>query len=440
MKVGRIIFACLLTALCGFGWFSQIREIRETRQRLESEIISARQYAAQGLFQKSVLSYQRALSISEDGELRKEMEQVYADGYAAGAVTQSAYINALQNGCALYPEQAEDWERLVTIYRDARSYKDANRTLDQAEKAGAQSEVLNALALEIRYSHTSNGVAYTGVICSPGGYATTERGGKWGVFGPDGDRVKEQVYDYVSPWGASGIAVYRVDNATELIDKNGVVQAILPEPVIRARAYGDGLLPVETEAGWRYLVCEEGTWLPGIYKDATSFQNGRALVLQDGNWRFIDTGGNPLEGASFSDLRLFGNGEYSHDGHIAAAVEGKWRLYLADGSPVFERTLRNMDVDMGSYIAFQDDSGNWGYLDIQGNIVIQPQYREARSFSSGMGAVSNGERWGFINRAGKMADDYQYLEVGYFSPEGVCYVSEIEDLYHRIILRFPQAI
>lgn len=47
----------------------------------------------------------------------------------------------------------------------------------------------------------------------------------------------------------------------------------------------------------------------------------------------------------------------------------------------------------------------WGYIDEKGNIVIQPQFAQARPFSDGMAAVANEQfnpTWGFINTKGYM--------------------------------------
>lgn len=47
----------------------------------------------------------------------------------------------------------------------------------------------------------------------------------------------------------------------------------------------------------------------------------------------------------------------------------------------------------------------WGYIDEKGNIVIQPQFEQARPFSEGMAAVANEKfnpTWGFVNTKGNM--------------------------------------
>lgn len=54
---------------------------------------------------------------------------------------------------------------------------------------------------------------------------------------------------------------------------------------------------------------------------------------------------------------------------------------------------------------YDDKLKKWGYIDEKGNIVIQPQFTQARPFSEGMAAVANEQfnpTWGFINTKGYM--------------------------------------
>ena len=75
-------------------------------------------------------------------------------------------------------------------------------------------------------------------------------------------------------------------------------------------------------------------------------------------------------------------------------------------------------------------------MDADGKTVIEPQFAEAKSFSDGLAAVSDGTHWGYIDHQGRLVIDYQFLEADYFTEDGVAFVRSLNDLYYMIKLRF----
>jgi hypothetical protein len=59
---------------------------------------------------------------------------------------------------------------------------------------------------------------------------------------------------------------------------------------------------------------------------------------------------------------------------------------------------------------FKSESGLWGYKDSEGNIVIQPGFKDAKEFSEGLAAVLDAkkEKWTFINSAGNYIFEPRY--------------------------------
>ena len=65
----------------------------------------------------------------------------------------------------------------------------------------------------------------------------------------------------------------------------------------------------------------------------------------------------------------------------------------------------------------------YGYMDIEGNIIVTPQYIEAEQYSEGLAAVMDENyRWGYIDTAGNMMIPHIYLDAKKFS-EGLAAVS-----------------
>jgi WG containing repeat len=68
----------------------------------------------------------------------------------------------------------------------------------------------------------------------------------------------------------------------------------------------------------------------------------------------------------------------------------------------------------------------WGFVNQEGEIVVEPQYDEAFHFSEGLAAVKKDGKFGFINTNGEVVIDYQYGQVDSFK-EGVAYTITINN-------------
>lgn len=62
----------------------------------------------------------------------------------------------------------------------------------------------------------------------------------------------------------------------------------------------------------------------------------------------------------------------------------------------------------------------WGYIDRTGKIAIQPQFEAAQPFSEGLAAVKSG-KWGYINTKGEFVINPQFDGADRFS-EGLAFV------------------
>ena len=68
--------------------------------------------------------------------------------------------------------------------------------------------------------------------------------------------------------------------------------------------------------------------------------------------------------------------------------------------------------------------GKWGFINIDGVIVIKPIYQDAFSFCEGLAQIKKGNKWGFINLKGKIIIKPDYNKTYSFS-NGFAQVSKI---------------
>ncbi len=54
--------------------------------------------------------------------------------------------------------------------------------------------------------------------------------------------------------------------------------------------------------------------------------------------------------------------------------------------------------------------GLWGYVNLQGEVLLEPQFAMAKSFCNGLAAVYDGDYWGFIDITADIVIPCQYLD------------------------------
>src|SRR5690348_4808295 len=130
------------------------------------------------------------------------------------------------------------------------------------------------------------------------------------------------------------------------------------------------------------------------YSGAEHFFEGKAGVLDSaGRCGFIDHNGNLLIEHKFAGLSRFHGGICSTGGGYLDH-SGDWLIaprYLV-ASP-FSEGLAFVTVDGESF----------GYIDYGARFVIAPKFQVCKHFSEGLAAVRVNDRWGYLDRHGKMA-------------------------------------
>jgi len=85
--------------------------------------------------------------------------------------------------------------------------------------------------------------------------------------------------------------------------------------------------------------------------------------------------------------------------------------------PQYERAEEFSD-DRGAVMS--KDNDKWGFINKDGDLIIKPIYDDVFSFSYGLAGVEINNKWGFINKDGEISIELIYDKIGLFS-EGLAY-------------------
>jgi len=162
----------------------------------------------------------------------------------------------------------------------------------------------------------------------------------WGYIDDSGEIVIPPQYDYGEPFQENGLAVISVNELYGVIDLEGA-----------------------------YVISPQ-------YSYIGEFSEGRAQARDGNETRLIDEKGNIL---------------FSTNGNILPMINNRASFSIVD----------------------KENEWKYGYIDREGNVVIPPQYRYARSFENGMAVVEhlNGE-FSIIDKEGNIISHLDYAFVG----------------------------
>jgi len=437
MKKSNIVLVVLLVVLVAVSWIAQISNGVSSANSFNQFVSLAKDYEKEGLFQKAIENLNSAFSVKEDEETRTYWLDLYELAYNDGVVTAANYADALMQMCEMHEGDPQYWEQLMQLHIDREDLNRAYEVLQEFQKTGISSELVTELGDKAKYAIRTTKKAYMEVRVGDNGYYTVKDTEGWGVLDAEGEAIIDCDHKYIGPYNNAGISLRENEKGIRLISDDNVVEAIVSLSYIRTGIYSDGIIPVcVEEKTWRYYDCAQGDFILDTYDLASNFSDDVAAVCKNGKWSLINKDGKAISDITFDDIKLHSNGNYEKDEIMIASVDGQYNIYDAKGSLKSELKCADMDVYMDGYIAYKDSSGKWGYVNTKGETKIEPQFENAKSFSGGLGAVCVDGLWGFAKQNGKVVIDCQYLDGGYFSENGICFVSVYEGKYHKIELRY----
>jgi hypothetical protein len=254
--------------------------------------------------------------------------------------------------------------------------------------------------------------------------------------------------------GTSALFPAPLGTSWGFIDKRG--KTLVAPRFDAALPFSEDLAAVKREGRWGYIDRNGSDVIPIRYRAAQSFRNGVAIVdtgLPDHPVGLIDTSGawvtpplfRSLSAADTPEGLLLGQKEpaeglgfYDRSGNLVLGPyflafpfsQGRARVktgvrsgsddWLIDTSgtllPKKPLVLDGIRFSEG-LIAIRQDR-KLGYMDLDGNIAVEPRYDQAGEFSEGLAAVQFEGHWMFIDKTGAVTAEF---------PAGIAFAEPLSD-------------
>ncbi|MBI3395921.1 MAG: WG repeat-containing protein [Spirochaetia bacterium] len=254
-------------------------------------------------------------------------------------------------------------------------------------------------------------------------------------------------YEYLdfdtTRWDADTLLPFVEKGKVGYLDQKG--KPVLPAQFEYGGFFGSGRALVRANGKYGYIDREGTLVIPLQFDGASEFQGGVAPVSSQRGGRsfakLIDTKGAAVEQHEFVSIRHCNGVLFAQD-----VRDGNWAVMLPNGRVITEylfaesvdhntestpdwadrdfvemRPVLGRDIHPSGGLIQYTAKGKYGYMDLQGNIVLPARYDFAHSFRGDEAVVKEGGRWGIINRSGKyvMEPKYDRLQGAGFS-EGLC--------------------
>ena len=229
-----------------------------------------------------------------------------------------------------------------------------------------------------------------------------------------------------------------------LLAINGIAQTLIISPEYEgSRGFSNGLAAVKKNGKWGYINNMGKMTVPPIYIEVRDFHEGKAAVKTDKGWGYINLDNKMIIPDKFYDARDFSEGVAAVKSSIKTdkinddGYEGEyyghyndlesWRYIKEDGTLAFEGFFRDVST-FHDGVACVFNEKNWYYINKKGSIVYRTKYDNYYPVHYSDGLIPNiggdfGDEWGFSDLSGKWIIQPQYRSVTEFC-DGLAVVEE----------------
>ncbi len=442
MKNIKALIPVIILLVTALGFYTMIDTNAQKKKEYDETLKTAREYAAQGIVDDAVKYYEAALSMNMDVDTYIEYVNVYVDnGYEKKA------LRVAEEMIDKVDKSAKAYECLLDQYINVESYIDCFKLDDEAKSRNLRSEGFANKMSEIEYFYERDYQQYSDVKTFSNGYAAVQSSDLFGVIDETGENVLRKAYKQAGSFSYytsvnkddSGfvVPVQNKEDKWMYISVKGNKKIDLPEKVkfdYLGLYVDNGLTAASVKGKYAYYDTKFEKQF-GNYAYASTFNCGRAFVMESENeWYLINEDGKKLNSEPYTAV-VFDEKEIAFRNDRAfVAINGSYRMIDIDGKTIGDGKFVNAypflgtdqkdksDKNTTQNLAAVNVDGKWGFINKNGEMVIQPEFESAHSFSNSFAAVQIDGKWGFINEEGKVVINCDFEDVKDFNTKGCAFV------------------
>jgi len=234
---------------------------------------------------------------------------------------------------------------------------------------------------------------------------------KCGIIDKTGRQILAPTYDHIGSFNDGIALAYNFVNGTQkwsILNRQGKVVKELDQNVIELFSK-DGMICIETGSAPNikhgFLDKTGKEVVPPIYEFVENFSAGLAPVSLNDKYGYINKTGAVVVPIKYECTQNLSDGY----GKIFLNYKvGIIDSYCREIVPISYENAFYAGEDM---FGVKTDNGFWGFLNKDRSEVISPQYNLIGKFSNGAAPVLKENKWGLVDKTGKMVLDFTYDDI-----------------------------
>lgn len=396
MKKGLSLAMVMLLAL---AWYVTLSSWGGVDSEYQGYIDEAKRLEGKGLYIDAISQYEEAKSLKPNN---LELEEYIADDYLAMG-NQKEYKKQLSYIIDTFGPVERDVQKAYEYYT---AYSSENSLIDYLVDLYAKypdSAIVKEYYNSIKGIYTVKYISFDDIGDFRGRSASFIQGDKKGLVNVEGQVVIEAVYDDIAYNGSDADHIVVKDGDTYYFINSSGYKTQQPDEQYEYMGVISQQRIVAKKGGkFGYLDSNLKEKIGFVYDNATSFYEDIAAVEKDGKWALINRKGEELTGYIYDDVAVNSKDYCSVNKVIWVKQNGSWVLINSEGEIVGADSYEDVRAFESSQLCAVCKNRSWGFADTTGNLRIDYEYQDAKSFINGAAPVKESGLWGYIDQENYM--------------------------------------
>lgn len=430
----KIIIILVLVLFIIVGWLLAFKSVTHmSEMKKQNELIeSADRYMKKELYIRAIPLYEEAAGLKTTDKMASEIEKRLLTAYFSHGDMEK-YAKIVEKKVDENTATEDEYLNVFDYYMNSFKTKEAFSVIKKGIDKTNSNELIKKYE-QYRYLYDLHSTKY--IYIEPTVNNTimpVYDGEKWGYISSGGGTVISPRFDSVTPFSEDGIAAVSENGRFFTINKDDDMYGLDDNPETTriqevCNIFGNCIIAKKDN---KYSIFDyDFRILSEQYKfdEITRGSHGVIVGKNGEEWLIVNLSNGNVVLRGIEDVAVNSYGSVFRDEKAMVKIGGKWHLIDIFGKDVIQQTFENAKApESNGLIAVADSNDMWGFINNNGELVIDYQYYDAYSFSDEVAAVQiYNDSWIYISKYNVPISDEEFKEAKPFH-NGVSQVVDYSD-------------